>query len=314
MPRRKPLTWTRALKAFESLLRARRSSPRTLQCYLLEVEYLRQHLECLGPDQVRLGDLRDYLCGLLTGTASRSRRPLSASSAAKTATVLSVFFGFLRDEGLLGENPAQRLERPKVPRYPPGEVLTVKEIKKLLTTPSVTTPLEVRDRVLVETFYATGLRLSEARALDLADLDHQGREVVVRSGKGEKGRVVPITRSAYLRVIDYVSLVRPALCSRHPDSAVALFLSQRGRRLGVRALADALKKLGRQAGLRKTVKPHMLRRTFASTLLKAGVSVRHIQLLLGHADLNTTALYLRLDTRELRRELLLKHPRETFDA
>jgi site-specific recombinase XerD len=115
-------------------------------------------------------------------------------------------------------------------------------------------------------------------------------------------------------VIDYVSLVRPALCSRHPDSAVALFLSQRGRRLGVRALADALKKLGRQAGLRKTVKPHMLRRTFASTLLKAGVSVRHIQLLLGHADLNTTALYLRLDTRELRRELLLKHPRETFDA
>ena len=318
MPRKKhPQNWAQAREHFETHLLARRVSERTVYSYGIELRNLEDHLTRQGatrPGDVTLAQLRDYQCGLLTGTTSRTQRPLSAASVARIATTVRRFFAFLHDEGRLTEDPSARLERPKIPRHPPGEVLTLQEIMQLLTPEPAPTPQGVRDRTLVELLFATGLRLAEARALDLSDLDHRERQVVVRRGKGQKGRVVPLTRSAYQRVSDYVELARPDLVTEHRDSASALFLSRLGRRLSADALASSLDRLAEQVGLQKRVRPHMLRRTFATELLKANVSVRHIQLLLGHADLNTTATYLHLDTRELRRELLLKHPRERFEV
>jgi len=314
--KQKPLSWKQALDLFETHLRARRVSERTVYCYLIELRNLESHLSASGPSRpadVRLASLRDYQCGLLTGTSSRTGRALSAASVARVATTVSRFFTFLFEEGHLAENPTHRLERPKVPRYPPGEILSIEEVERLLAREENPTPLGVRDRTVVEVLYATGLRLAELGALDLSDLDHGERELVVRHGKGDKSRVVPLTRSAYRRVMDYVELARQHLATQHPDSALALFLNRFGQRFGPVGIANALKKLGREAGLPKTIKPHMLRRTFASHLLKAGTSVRHIQTLLGHSDLNTTAAYLELDSKELRQEILLRHPRERFE-
>ncbi len=312
MPRRKPLTWTDAMDRYETYLRARASAKTTIRFRRRHARLFREYLEDPPLEAVELTDLRDYLCALLTGEGSRSKKPLAASTVAKVASDLRSFFAFLTSEGLLKENPADRLESPKVSKQVKG-VLTVRQVKTLFACVDATQPLGQRDRALVELLYATGVRRAELIALDLADLDHQEREVIVRRGKGGKGRVVPLGRAAYLGVMTYLELGRPKLASSHPDSAKALLLGQWGSRLDEGGVRHALNRLRKKAKLKAKLTPHTLRRTFATHLLRGGASLRHIQILLGHASLNTTAAYLNLDPQHLRREVILRHPREGFD-
>jgi len=314
MPRPRALCWTRALEVYEQHLLARRASPRTREDHLRELRLLREHAAPKRPGSLCLADLRDYQVGLLTGEASRSGRPVSAGTVAKVTSTLRAFFAFLAAEGLVRADPALRLERPKVPRRLPGDVLSVPDVRRLLAAPDEATALGLRDRALLEVLYATGLRRAEACGLELGDLDHPGRELHVREGKGSKDRLVPLTRSAYEVVVRYLERARPELKTAHPDGARALFLTAAGRRLHPVAVFRALERSARAAGLRRKPSAHSLRRSFATHLLKGGASLRHIQLLLGHASLDTTAAYLRLDTRELRREILLRHPRERFEV
>ncbi len=261
------------------------------------------------PDQVSLLELRAYLCELLT-TKGDECRPRTPGTVARIATTITAFFTFLHVEGVIADDPSRRLERPRVPQQLPGDVLADAEVERLLAAPDVSTPRGLRDRAVIEVIYATGVRNEETLALDLADLDHHERLLVVRHGKGDKGRMLPVTRSAWAVVTGYLERARPDLATGHPDSARAVFLNQRGRRLGKSGLRFMLQQLARRAGIAKKLTPHTLRRTFATALLKAGVDLRTIQLLLGHSNLNTTARYLRLDTTDLRRDVLLHHPRE----
>ncbi len=315
MPRQKRLTWNHALDTYATHLMARRSAKGTLTNHRLDLGHLRDYTDPLRVDQVKISDLRDYQCALLTGEGAQKKKPLAASTVARITTSIRAFFGFLTDEGLLNENPARRLERPRVPARLPGNVLTIREVKHLLATASQrSTPFALRDRALVELLYATGLRRQEACDLDLSDLDRTEREIRVRHGKGDKARIVPLTRSAFHQLTHYVELGRPGLVTTHPDSQQALFLSGWGQRIKTTGVWRALKQLAAEAGLKKNLSPHTMRRTFATHLLKGGASIRHIQLLLGHASLNVTAVYLRLDATELRREVLLHHPRERFEV
>ena len=310
------LAWPDALARYEAHLRAARKGDLTVYAYLLEAQRLREHLARAGvdaPGDVTLEHLRAYQVGLLTGTATRTRRPSGVATVHRITTTLGGLFGFLTAEGLLPRDPSLRLERPRLPRALPGDVLSTREALRLLRAPDLSTAGGLRDRALLEVFYGAGLRRAEALGLDLAHLDHRERELRVR-GKGDKERLVPLTRSAWLELMAYLERGRPALVTEHPDSGRAVFLSTLGRRLCTLAPLRLLRRCAAAAGLERRVTPHTLRRTYATELLKAGVSLRHIQLLLGHEKLTTTALYLRLDTRELRRELLLKHPRERFDA
>jgi len=322
MPRKKkdlPISWEHATDLYETHLRAKRSAERTVKGYLLEVKYLDEHLAKRKrkplPGEVTLQDLRVYQCGLLSGETTRTGKPSGASTVSRVTSQLSDFFSFLWDEGRIPEDPTRRLEHPKVPPRLPGDVLSVEEMKKYLGAAKTTTPRGLRDRALAEVLYATGLRRAELLALDLGEIDHKEREVTVLHGKGDKSRVVPLTRSAYLALMDYIDRARPVIARKLQEGAEsAVFLSSRGRRLGAGALRRVLARIGRDAGLKGRIKTHTFRRSFATHLLQAGTSLRHIQVLLGHSNLNTTALYLKLDTRELRREVLLKHPRERIDV
>ncbi len=315
MPRRPRLTWPKALDAYETHLRALHSSPHTLEEHLRDLGHLRDQLSPLRSDQVRLQDLRDYEVGLFTGQTSRRKKPLAARTVAKIASEIRRFFGFLTEEGLLEQNPAARLEQPKTPKREVGDVLTIKEVRRLIQAADITTALGLRDRAVAELLYATGVRRAELIALDLQDLCREEREVTIRHGKGGKGRRVPLTRSAFQSVTNYLERARPDLSTSHPDSATAFFLSKRGMRFNEMSLVRTLRKLRDAAKIKRPVTCHTLRRTCATHLLKGGATLRHIQLLLGHEDLNTLARsYLRLDTSELRREVLLKHPRERFEA
>jgi site-specific recombinase XerD len=307
----KKITWLDALDRFELHLRAKGAAALTIDDYMNAVRHLSRKLDPLRLDQLHPADLREIQAGLLTGSASRSGKPLGAGAVGRHVAAWRSFFSLLMADGELESDPAAGLTPPRQQRRPVGQVLGVKDIEKLLDAAG-TTPNGLRDRAVVELLYATGLRRAELCALDLSDLDHEEREVTVRRGKGGKARVVPVTRSAYAVVKDYLDLARPELASTRPASACALFLTRFGTRIDAKTVLRILDGLKKKAEVKKPVTPHTLRRCFATHLLQGGANLRSIQLMLGHASLAVTAAYLRLDAGEIRREVLLKHPRERF--
>ena len=306
-----PLSWPQALECYAAHLRAANAAPRTVYDRRRHLMAFACHMEPRGPDQVELVALREYVGALLAGSARR--RPISAASVATAVSALRAFFAFLHQERLLPRDPAARLERPHVPEREPRAVLTTREVARLLAIPDLLTPLGLRDRALLECFYVCGLRRSEVLGIDLADLCHREREIVVRKAKGRKPRIVPLPPSTYRRLEAYLSDGRPALAGAHPDSFRALFLNTRGRRLSPVRVNLALRQLRRLANLKKPLTPHRLRHACAVHLLQGGANLRVIQKLLGHTHLDTTAIYLHLEREEVRRSLLLHHPREKLD-
>jgi len=308
MARHKKLTWEEAEDRFRTHLRARNLSPKSVYCYCLEVSRLADHLKPLRPSQVRTEDLRDYQVGLLSGTASRSGKPLSGRNVYRVACNLATFFRWLLDHNGIGKDPTARLERPKQNQPLQGNVLTVEETERLIGAAEGTHPVGLRNRAMVELLYATGLRRAELIALDLGDFNRRERLLHVRHGKGDKARQVPLTRAACLRLETYLKDGRPLL--RAGPGEEAIFVTRLGLRVKEPVPMKLLHRLATQAGIGKRVTPHTLRRTFATHLLQNNVSLRHIQTLLGHEKLSTTARYLSLNPEELRREILSHHPRE----
>jgi len=319
VPRRKRLTWAQAQERFLTHLRARNLSARTVYCYGLEVTRLAAYRGGSGPHDVSTEDLRAYQAGLLAGTASRSGRPLTGRSVYRVACTLGAFFSWLVSEGLLKKSPGAQVERPKLNQSLPPGPLSEEEAARLLDAASAAKEralgeeIAQRDRAAVELLYATGLRRAELVALDLPDVDLRERLVTVRHGKGDKARQVPLARSAALRVESYLTTARPALVSQKARGEEALLLTRWGRRLGSPGVRRLLLQAAERAGIERPVTPHVLRRSFATHLLRAGADLRSIQLLLGHSELSTTAVYLQLDSEELRQEILTRHPRERLD-
>lgn len=313
MPRHPKLTWEQAQERFLTHLRGQNCSKRTVYCYGLEVARLAAFARPRLPHEVTRTDLSDYQAGLLAGTASRSGKPLSGRTVYRVACTLASFFAWMCEQDFVGVDPSARHVRPKTNQPRPGSVLTVEEAEALLAAAASTTATGLRDRALLELLYATGVRRDELLNLDLTSFNTRERllHVLGKGPGGGKYRVLPVARAAALRIEQYLQEARPRLVT--PASGSALFLTRFGRRIGPAVPAKLLHRLAGVAGIDKAVTPHTLRRTFATHMLKNDASLRHIQLVLGHEKLTTTAVYLCLDSEELRREILLHHPRERFD-
>jgi integrase/recombinase XerD len=194
---------------------------------------------------------------------------------------------------------------PKIERYLP-ETLSEPEIAKLLAAAGGKTPLEIRDRAMVELLYASGLRVSELCNARLENLDlDQGFIRVV--GKGNKQRLVPVGAGARKALAHYLEAGRPELVGKKTGGEI--FLSVRGHRLTNQRIWQLLGELAKRAGLDKDVHPHMLRHSFATHLLQGGADLRIIQEMLGHADISTTQIYTHVDTRGLQKTHRQFHPR-----
>jgi integrase/recombinase XerD len=298
------LTWERAFQLYDDYLRCRRAAPLTIYEHQRTLRHLRGALEgqVAGPAQVTIDHLRRYQLSLL-------QRRLAAGTVANSTARVRSFFGFLYLDGLLEHDAAGRLEPPRIPRRPPGEVLTPKEVQSLVeATAGSQHPLLAR--AILETLYCTGVRRGELMGLDLFDLDHRERTILVR-GKGEKPRVLPVVPTCYEALSRYLDYGRPEL-ERAPTPA--LFLGPKGGRISQAHLARVLRDLQDRAGLTKQVTPHTFRRSCATGLLKNGTNLKVIQAILGHDNLETTSVYLNLSPEEVRGEVLGKHPRERFEA
>jgi integrase/recombinase XerD len=282
----------------------------TVEDYRRDLALWRRYLveRSLQASQVEGQHVTDYLERLRNGRPPAKRR-YSATSVARMLVALRSFYRFLVSEQNLNKDPTAKVGTPKKPRSLP-KAISVEETERLITQPSDDL-LGLRDRAILETLYGAGLRISELVALDVDDVDLDDRSVHVRSGKGAKGRRVPIGRAAALALKTYVTQSRPVLTSRGTARSIrgALFLNSRGGRLSRQGCWKILKSHARSAGLEPRVSPHTLRHSFATHMLDAGADIRVVQELLGHASLSTTQVYTLVSDSRLREVYFSAHPR-----
>lgn len=239
---------------------------------------------------------RSYL-GLLT------EKKLSRKSIARKLAAMRSFFKFLCREGIISQSPIQKISTPKIGRNLP-RFLFHEHVEKLLEASNPNSKSGIRDQVIVELLYGSGLRVSELVGLNIRDVDLDGSLIRVR-GKGRKERIVPLTDAAKEAVGEYLN--------QRKDSEEALLLNYQDTRLTARSVRRILDKLEKKANLNQHIHPHMLRHTFATHLLDGGADLRSLQELLGHKKLSSTQIYTHLTREKLREVYLNSHPRAKID-
>jgi len=239
---------------------------------------------------------------------------LARTSVARKLSALRGFFGFLCARRLREDDPTVGLRAPKPPARLP-HYLEEDDMLTLLHAPDLTTPQGMRDRAILETLYATGLRVAELVALDESDLaraDESAGLLALRvMGKGRKERIVVLGEEAVIALQAYQAGGRPALRShaKTPVDDDALFLNRSGTRLTDRSVARMLHKYVMLTCARHGISPHALRHTFATHLLNHGADLRTVQQLLGHVSLASTGIYTHVSASRLREVYEQAHPR-----
>lgn len=234
-------------------------------------------------------------------------RKLGLAAQANYVSGLKVFFRFLAEERYLLVNPAEGMKQPKLPQLLPRRLPSERELARVLQTPDVSQPLGLRDRAILELLYSSALRNTELRDLVLSDYLRERRELAVRRGKGGKSRVVPLGEVAAAWLDRYLTEGRPWLA--RPESR-QLFLTCRGRQLLRTDLGRMVARATQAAGLPTPLTPHQFRHACATHMLRRGARIRHLQALLGHASLQSTQRYTRVEIEDLHRVHRKYHPRE----
>jgi integrase/recombinase XerD len=257
--------------------------------------------------QVRTDDVEAYLQHLYA-LRKKDGRPFAIGTQTAHLTAIKNLFRFLVRRGYVFRDPAASVEFPRPEKRLPRVILTREEVVRILTAVArERTPLALRDRAILETFYATGIRVTELSKLTPSDVDTQERTLRVRLGKGGKDRNVPLTRAAASAIDAYLLNGRAHLA--RPRGPGFLFLASRGGYLHRGEVSRIVQAWTRNAGIKKRVTCHTFRHSVATHLLKGGADIRHIQKLLGHSSLQTTERYTRVEIQDLREVIRRAHPR-----
>jgi integrase/recombinase XerD len=233
-------------------------------------------------------------------------RPISFRSQVTHFTAIRIFFRYLARANVIVSNPAADIELPKVERRLPRAVLTANEAEQVLAQPDVSDLVGLRDRAILETLYSTGIRRMELVHLSVFDVDHERGTLMVRQGKGKKDRLIPIGERALAWIAKYLAEVRPQLAVE-PDSH-HLFLGAWGEPLSVSWLTDRVRDYVTRANLGKSGSCHLFRHTMATLMLEGGADIRHVQEMLGHADIKTTQVYTQVSIQKLKAIHDATHP------
>jgi site-specific recombinase XerD len=292
--------WGEALQAFDRDLGVRGAAEGTRRAYANDLgqlaEWADQHR--LRPDKVGHRDLRRYAAHL-------SGRGASAATIARKLAAIRAFYGALLRAELVEANPAELVATPKRESKLP-RVLSREEMAAVLDRIPARTPLELRDRAMLELTYSCGLRAEEVVGLDTASPDFEGERLRVE-GKGGKTRFVPIGEPAQDALRRYLERGRHVLIGTGGETA--LLVSKSGRRLHPSDVRRRLERWVREAALAGGISPHALRHSFATHLLEGGADLRAIQELLGHSSLSTTQIYTRVESSWVRSQYARSHPR-----
>lgn len=272
---------------------------RTLEAYRRDLRLFAAWLAGQGKDLCRAAeaDIHAYYAARHAGT--------KPSTANRRLTVLRRFYQWTLREHLRADDPTVRLRAAKQgPRIP--KTLTEAQVEALLAAPDVDAPLGLRDRTMLETLYASGLRVSELVGLPTVAVGLNEGVARVR-GKGDKERLVPLGEEAIAWIERYLREARPRLLAGR--AADALFVTQRGGPMTRQMFWTLVKRYALAAGIRAPLSPHTLRHAFATHLLNHGADLRVVQMLLGHADISTTQIYTHVARERLKQLHRAHHPR-----
>lgn len=261
---------------------------------------------------------RDFLAGVAKSSLAESSRDtirdfmlhqkdkgLSAASIARNLTALRMLYRFLARERLIKTDVSTYIDTPRLWKHIP-DVLDLAEVERLIEAPDLNLSQGVRDRAILELMYATGMRVSEVSGMKLNDVN-MDVGFVRCLGKGRKERLIPLGKKAVAAIGRYLERVRPQ--SAKKGASQELFLNRSGKRLSRISIWKLVKIYARRAKIKKPIKPHLLRHSFATHLLERGADLRSVQEMLGHANISTTQIYTHVNRDRLKSIHKSYHPR-----
>ncbi len=297
------MNWQEAIQNYQSYLEIERAlSKNSVANYVLDVEKLRHYLTTnnilISPTEIEEETLNEFVYSLSSAVNARSQ--------ARIISGLKSFFNYLIFENDRLDNPLDLIETPKIGRKLP-DTLHLEDINNLITAIDLSTNEGERNRAIIETLYACGLRVTELITLKISDLFFDEGFIKI-TGKGNKQRFVPISSTTQKYIEIYKKAARSTLniAKGHED---ILFLNRRGKQLTRAMIFVIIKNLASEIGLHKTISPHTFRHSFATHLLENGADLRSIQLMLGHESITTTEIYMHVDRKHLTQILQTYHPR-----
>ncbi len=290
------------LKAYKQYLQLERGSAQpTVEAYIHDVLIFSRYLQEYEPEIIETSVQRQQILNFLKWLTQAG---MASSSQGRIISGLKSFFKFLILENIITNDPSQLIEGPKLSRYLP-DVLTFEEIEKMLAAVDLSDPLGHRNRAILETMYASGLRVSELVNLKLSNIYTELNFIRV-IGKNDKERMIPISDEALQQIAYYVKHERNQIIKKGHEDTV--FLNRRGAGLSRVMVFNIVKKYISDAGIKKNVSPHTLRHSFATHLVEGGADLRAVQEMLGHESITTTEIYTHLDTDYLKSTILSFHP------
>ena len=279
----------------------RGASPHTLDAYRRDLRRFIGFMTERGREDIGTVTPEDVLAFI----AYLRGLDLSANSVNRSLAAIRGFYRFLSKERKTLASPVDRLATGKTWMLLPN-VLSIHDIDRLLAQPGMNSPAAMRDSAILEMLYATGLRVTELIELTVHGIDWQAGFVVVM-GKGRKERVTPMSRTAYDLLRRYVEEARGTLLKGRMSNS--LFVNKSGRKFTRQGLWKLVKKYARAAGMEEKVHPHTFRHTYATHLLEGGADLRAVQVMLGHADIATTQIYMHITRDRLKSVHKRFHPR-----
>ncbi|HZX62040.1 MAG TPA: site-specific tyrosine recombinase XerD [Bacteroidales bacterium] len=296
--------WSSFIKGYKAYLQLEKSlSVNSVDAYVHDVHKFAQYLDFanlnLSPEKIELHHFQDFLKWI-------NELGMTSRTQARVISGIKGFYKYLLLENVTAVDPTEMLESPKIGRKLPN-TLSVEEIDTLINSIDLSKPEGERNKAILETLYACGLRVSELVNIQISNLFFNDGFLRV-TGKGDKERLVPLGSIAQKHIRIYMDTVRSHLEIRKGYEDI-LFLNRRGSRLTRVMIFIIIKKLALKAGLKKTISPHTFRHSFATHLVEGGADLRAVQEMLGHESITTTEIYTHLDREYLRSTIIQFHPR-----
>ncbi len=301
----KKADWKSTIKGYKNYLLLERSmSSNTIEAYIADVKklvfYLDEKDEKVSPVNITSKHLTDFVSWL-------NEFGIGASTQSRIISGIRGYYKYLLIESITDVDPTKILETPKLPRKIP-DVLSYKEIQFIIAGIDLSHPQGVRNRAILETLYACGLRVTELLNLKITNI-HPDIGVIKVIGKNDKERLVPIGEEALKYIAMYREHIRSKMINIHKDHENILFLNRRGKKLTRVMIFLIAKETAANVGITKKVSPHTFRHSFATHLVEGGANLKAVQDMLGHESITTTEIYTHLDTKFLRETILFFHPR-----
>lgn len=307
------MTLTDAVRQYLNAMNAIGRSPHTVKSAKSALKELHLFLQSLDVDQIEhldhdtLMQYREELAWRLTPKGT----PLTSRSQSELLGHLRAFCRWLVATDFLVGDPSAKIPNPKKPQPLPKSILEPKEVQKILKQPDMTTAQGYRNRVILEVLYSTAIRCGEIANIKLEDMDTDSGYIIIRQGKGQKDRVVPLGENVCKLIDTYLIGIRADWINT--DNDPHLFLNRWGQGLKPIGIWFVVKKYAKAAKLKKPVSTHTFRHSCATHMLRNGAPIRHLQEMLGHASLETTQVYTRITINDLKKVHSQYHPREQDD-